>query len=251
MTIQERIINVTYKDTTRAISFVYNDKYSKLCSFQVTARVLYIFKDLIPDYQKYSEMIMPFDIYKDTEVSFELPALEFNFTIITIGHGTLEVKINNEYCLKVIGCRDVYIELEKQIGIAKDCIELCNEEGEEFINTMTMGKNKMTLYAVIKSFENEVLEKGYTIIDYKSEFKVGHTMRVKVYDRIGNYRIVKFSPELYIIRKRTQKTVWNQNNNQKRIQQSHFGELINDHYSGYIVSWENGIEYNKYYAIAV
>ena len=109
MTIQERTINVTYKDTTRAISFVYNDDYSKLCQFQVSARVLYTFKDLIPDYQKYSEMTMPFDIYKNTEVAFELPALEFNFTIITIGHGTIEVKINNEHCCLMVMVVEIYI----------------------------------------------------------------------------------------------------------------------------------------------
>jgi len=107
------------------------------------------------------------------------------------------------------------------------------------------------LYAVINSFEDRLLEMGYTTLEYKSKFKVGHTMRVKVYDTIGNYRIVKFSPELYIIRRRTEKTIWDQNNNRKKIQHFTIGECINDDFAGYIVSCQNGIEYNKYYAIAV
>ena len=253
MTIQERIINVTYKDTTRPISFVYNDEYSKPVYAHNTAQVLYIFKDMIPDYQKYSHMKLPFDIYKDTDVSFELPPLEVIFTIITIGHGTIEFKINNENSHNFIYDKDVYKELEKQIGIPKACIELCNEEGEKFVSSMTYMKDKLTLYAVINSFEDKVLEQGYTIIDYKSKFKVGRTMRVRIHHTIGNYHIVKFKPELYIVRRRTEKTIWDQNNNQKRIQQNfnRLGECIYDSFAGFIVSWENGIEYDKYYAIAV
>ena len=253
MTIQERIINVTYKDTTRPISFVYNDEYSKPVYAHNTAQVLYTFKDMIPDYQKYSHMKLPFDIYKDTDVSLQLPPLEVIFTIITIGHGTIEIKINNEYTQNYIYYLDVYKELEKQIGIPKACIELCNEEGEKFVSSMTYFKDKMTLYAVINSFEDKVLEQGYTIIDYKSKFKVGRTMRVIIHHTIGNYHIVKFKPELYIVRRRTEKTIWNQNNDRKKIQQNFnkLGECIDDCFAGYIVSWENGIEYDKYYAIAV
>ena len=251
MTIQERTINVTYKNTTRPISFVYNDSYSKISQFQITARVLYEFKDLIPDYQMYSEMKMSLDIYKDTEASLELPTLQVHFTVITIGHGTIEFKIDNPYCMSVWSVGQIKDELERQIGITKECIELCNEEGEEFINTLTYDNNKMTLYAVIKSFEDEVLEKGYEILDYKSVFKAGETMRLRVLDVIGNYRIIKFYPELGLISKRTPKTVVDENNVRKKIHHYLFGEGLEDSFRDYIVSKIGNIEYNKLYAIAV
>ena len=251
MTIQERTINITYKNTTRPISFVYNDSYSKISQFQITARVLYEFKDLIPDYQMYSEMKMPFDIYKDTEASLELPTLQVHFTVITIGHGTIEFKIDNPYCCEVIGIGQIKDELERQIGITKECIELCNEQGEELVSSMTRGKNKMTLYAVIKSFEDEVLEKGYEILNYKSVFKVGETMRLRVLEVFGNYRIIKFYPELGLISKRTPKTVVDENNVRKKIQHYSFGEGLEDSFTGTIVSKIGFIEYNKLYAIAV
>jgi hypothetical protein len=150
MTIQERTIHITYQNTTRPIRFVYNDSYSKIGQYQITAHVLYEFKDLIPDYQKYSEMKMPFNIYKDNEASFKLPALEIHFTVITIGHGTIEVKIDNTYCNSFIGSGNIKEELERQIGISKECIELCKEDGEEFFKVASSDTDKMTLYAVIK-----------------------------------------------------------------------------------------------------
>jgi hypothetical protein len=213
--------------------------------------VLYEFKDLIPDYQKYSEMKMSFSIYKDTEATLELPALEVHFTVITIGHGTIEVKIDNPYCSTVISIGQIKDELERQIGIARECIELCNEEGEELFNVISYDNDKMTLYAVIKSFEEEVLEKGYEILDYKSVLKDGETMRLKVLEVIGNYRIIKFFPELGLISKRTPKTVVDENNVRKKIQYYSYGEGFEDSFRGTIVSKIDNIEYDKLYAIAV
>ena len=250
MTIQERTIHITYKNTTRPIRFVYNDSYSKIGQYQITAYVLYEFKDLIPDYQKYSEMTMPFNIYKDNEGTFKLPALEVHFTVITIGHGTIEVKIHNPYCNSIIYSGKIKEEMERQIGIPTECIELCKEDGEEF-NNVASSNDKMTLYAVIKSFQDEVLEKGYEILDYKSVLKTGETMRLKVLDVIGNYRIVKFVPELDEIVKRTPKTIVDEDNVRKRIQYYSFGEGITDSFSGVLVSKIDNIEFDKAYAIAV
>lgn len=252
MTIQERTIHITYKNTTRPIRFVYNDSYSKISPYQITARVLYEFKDLIPDYQKYSEMKMSFSIYKDTEASLELPALQVHFTVITIGHGTIEVKIHNPYCSTVISIGQIKDELERQIGITKECIELCNEDGEELFNVISYDNDKMTLYAVIKSFEDEVLEKGYEILDYKSVLKVGKLMTVRNVELIGNYHIVKFYAVYDEIVKRTPKTIVNQDNDRMYIKQTYFGEGIDSlGFGAFLVFKPDNIEFGKEYAIAV
>ena len=250
MTIQERTINITYKNTTRPIRFVYNDSYFKISSFQVTTRVLYEFKDLIPDYQKYAEMTMRFDIYKDTEAVLKLPALEFNFTVITIGHGTIEVKIDNSYNNTLITNDKIKDELERQIGIPRECIQLCKEDGEEFFNIGCYDNDKMTLYAVITSFEDEVLQKGHEILDYKSVFKVGKTMSVIKVGQIGNYSIIKFYEGYDEIVKRTPKTVVTQDDERIFIKQSPLGEYIKS--AGRVLVFKpDNIEYGKEYAISV
>jgi hypothetical protein len=249
MTIQERIINITYKHTTRPISFVYNDSYSIISPFLITARVLYEFKDLIPDYQKYSEMVMPFSIHKDTEGSFEVPSLKFNFTIITIGHGTVEVELDNEWCYSTFNSVVLKTEIQKQIGINSECIELCNEDGEEINDTrIKYDNNKTTFYATVKSFEDEVLKKGYEILDCKTVLNEGETMRLYVTKVIGNYSIVQLHESPDVIVKRTPKTVVFEIRGRTKINNFAFGEGTVFH-SGYTVSKIDNIEYEKEYAI--
>ena len=129
MTITAHTINITYNNTTRPITFV-DHEHLRMYDSNITALVLYTFKDLIPDYQLYASMKMPFNIWKDSEVTFTLPVKEFIVNVQTLGHGLLELKIPNCTFESMYRVNKVKSLIEKELGIPSDCINLCNEAGE-------------------------------------------------------------------------------------------------------------------------
>jgi hypothetical protein len=253
MSIQAYTLNITYKDTTRPITFVENAT-STLSFYQITALTLYTFKDLIPDYQQYSKMGTSFNIKKDTEGTLVLPNKTFRFTIQTLGHGELEIEIDNQYCRSHCYITEIEAEIQKQIGISTECIQLCDIKGQDITKNVSIkyNTNTSTLFAIFNDYKDQVLEQGYDIIDFKSVFKIGRMMRLKSDKQIGNYIIVKFSADINCVTKRTPKmiTLDDYRNSKKKICIDKTGEYIVDSFSGYLVGWDESIQFGKEYAIA-
>ena len=255
MTIKAYTLNITYEDTTRPITFVEND-VGMLCRYQIVALTLYTFKDLIPDYQRYYMMTLSFNIREDKEAQLILPSLEFKFSVETLGHGTLDIVIDNPQCHRGWWGSDIKKEIQKQIGIPIECIKVCNSEGIEVSHNIYVEYNSNQLFAIFNDYKDQVLEKGYEIIEYKSVFKEGRMMRVKCIKTIGNYKIVKFTAEMYSIVKRTPKMIVldNDRHNQRNVKKkiaicSKVGEYIRDCFSGQLVAWDETIQYDKEYAL--
>jgi hypothetical protein len=252
MTIQSNTISITYGDTTRPITFAWNDEFNKQSCNIICATILNTFKDLIPDYQKYQHATMPFNVWKDKEGTLTLPHRTFKFTIQTLGHGELEIEIDNEFCKTFFYTHNIKAEIQKQLGIPIDCIELCDEEGNSIMSYHTYYSNKTTLFAIFTSYEEEVIKQGYEIIQYKSKFKEGRLMRMRFLDQIGNYEIVRFEAEIKTITKRTPKmiTLDDETNSKKKISTKNIGEYFKDFLNHRLVAWDERIQYGKEYAIA-
>ena len=255
MTIQAKTLNITYEDTTRPITFVEND-VGILCRYQIIALTLYTFKDLIPDYQRYYMMTPSFNIREDKEAQLILPPLQFKLSVETLGHGTLDIVIDNPQCYRGWWGTDIKKEIQKQIGIPTECIQVCNSEGIEVSHNIYNEYNSNPLFAIFNDYKDQVLEQGYDIIEFKSVFKEGRMMRVKYLKTIGNYKIVKFTAEMYSITKRTPKMIvldeegYRRNSKKKIAISSKYGEYIRDCFSGELVAWDERIQYGKEYAIA-
>lgn len=254
MTIQAKTLNITYEDTTRPITFVYNDEYNKIAHNTIVAQTLYTFKDLIPDYQQYADMTISFNIFQHTEGTLILPPLEFKFTIETLGHGIIEITLDNSLCKTQVFVNRIKQAIEKEIGMPIECTEFCNKDGEPITSHYLEYNNyTSTLFAVFTEYKDIVLQEGYDIIEYKSVFKEGRMMKAHLCNKIGNYRIVKFSAEIETIVKRTPKTIvveYYENTTRRKINQSCiFGEaIILNCYD--IVMHDDRIQYGKEYAIA-
>lgn len=253
MTIKAYTLNITYGDTTRPITFVETDN-GILDKCQIVALTLYTFKDLIPDYQRYYMMNPPFNIRNDKEAQLILPPLEFKFSVETLGHGTLDIVINNEGCSRGWWGRSILTEIQKQIGIPIECIQVCNSEGIEVSHSIYVEYNSNPLFAIFNDYKDQVLEKGYEIIEYNSVLKEGRLMNAKIVKSIGNYRIVKFTADVFSVDKRTPKTIilddaFDEEITRKKIYNYVLGEYV-DKYGRYLVAWDERIQYGKEYAIA-
>ena len=250
MNITAYTLNITYGDTTRPITYVENCIFNSLHNSSVVGLTLYTFKDLIPDYQRYYNMTIPFNIKKDKEAQLTLPPLEFKFSVETLGHGTLDIVIDNPYSNNSCHVSEIKEEIQKQIGIAIECIQLCDSEGLELSNIQI---SSSTLFAIFNDYKDQVIEQGYDIIEYKSVFKQGRMMRLTYEKKIGNYQIVKFSAYMYTIGKRTPKMIVfdSERNTKKKIAIcSNIGEYVTDCYISCLVAWDESITYGKEYAIA-
>lgn len=254
MTIQAKTLNITYEGTTRPITFVYNDEYNKIAHNTIVAQTLYTFKDLIPDYQQYANMTISFNIFHHTEGTLILPPLEFKFTIETLGHGIIEITLDNSLGKTEVFVNRIKQAIEKEIGMPTECTEFCNKDGEPITSHYLEYNNyTSTLFAVFTEYKDIVLQEGYDIIEYKSVFKEGRMMGMRCMSNIGNYKIVKFTAVMPTIVKRTPKMIVldNERNTKKKILIDKMGDYISDNPEVHkIVAWDETIQYGKEYAIA-
>ena len=261
MKINAYTLNITYNEATRPITFVENGELDlfKISSCSVTALVLYTFRDLIPDYQDYALMIMPFNIRRDTEGTFTLPVKEFIVNVETLGHGSLELKIPNGSFDTEYRVHELKMEIEKELGIPRDCIDLCNEAGD---NIVGYSCDYSLVYAVFTDYKQQIIDKGYEILEFKSVIKEGRTMvwreareivdgRSKRIDKIGNYRMITFEPCYGVVTKRTPKMVKLRYGDLPRKTKINSNNLIGEYFDGDVVMYDDKIEYGKTYAIAV
>lgn len=279
MSLMNYTIPVHYKDQVRDlnIAIVINKRpngeiYSKPTDiFQLNIELLNLYKDLIPnhdDYLVYNLFKVSRDKYYDlederkgielfgiNELTLDLPNSYVDITVDTIGHGTVKQRFNLSAYEKVIRKLSTYKIIEnisRELGISDETIELCDLDGNSIERRgYIYYREKNHFVAVFNDYKQKVLEKGYEILDYNNRtLKQGRLMSFHIYDRIGNYRIVKFGESDRFISKRTPQMVEvihadGSSFGRKKIKNAVLGEYIHHDFVNYI----EGIEFGKFYAI--
>lgn len=274
MSISENTIQITYGDVTRPLTSVWTCRIPSRTHLQDTARVLHLFKDIIgEDYERYLDTKLDFNINKDSEATLTLPDLVWHFNIQTLGHGEIKVSINNYSCAFIkedqadsflpfsIKCR-----IGTELGISRDCIELCNEDGVDCGDRLFGYKRNMSLYATFIDHRDTVINDGHEILnEYDGKLKEGKLMMMEWVKPIGDYVIVRFhknntgNPISGEIVKRTPKMckyiIYNgydrdQPVENKKITLSRIGEKIPYYHPAdlELVNYMENIDFNKTYA---
>ena len=213
-TIMSNTINITYKGTTRPVTYVWNPKIVfdiLTMDRHYWALTLYTFKDIIPDYQEYLKMTPPMDFRTQRKATLKLPVLKYTFNVETLGHGEVKGVYNNkdyrEYC--PIWC--VLDKIEEELGIKKELIKLIDHDGNEIKDDIVAEHPNITIMAVFDSLETKMEEKGIEKeLDYTSKFRAGDTMLVykgDKKDRLFDLKLIQFRRSQFIIEHRTPKQV--------------------------------------------
>jgi len=200
--IKEHNITFTYQGLTKNIICLSSS--DTICSKEhnhfITYRVLSEFKELIPNFKDYC-YCEPFLNIREIMfceqppfVEIKLPLLKVPVKVETLGHGTLNFNLDNEFGLKHLLTHNIKKYIEQETGKSYNTIDLCDNDGNIIDNIyINIIDNNISLFAVFNSYEQELQDKGLEILDYKSKFETGcKLMRFTHVNRIGNYNIVKF-----------------------------------------------------------
>ena len=213
-TIMSNTINITYKGTTRPVTYVWNPlslfDYKQMDS-HYWALTLYSFKDMIPDYQDYVNMSISIDFRTQRTATLKLPVLKYTYTVETIGHGEVKGVYNNIYYREYCPTWIILDKLVSELGIKKELIKLIDHDGNEIKDGIEAEHPNLTIFAVFDSLETKMEEKGIEKeLDYVSKFRTGETMLVlksDKKDRLFDLKIIQFRKSHFIIERRTPKFV--------------------------------------------
>lgn len=153
--INTNIVNVSYKGITRPITYVWNPYLTPFSQYKpmATGITLYAFKDLIPDWQKYSRLALTFNSCADKEGELVLEPLEFTYEVETLGLGSITIKVRNIILVNKVDCQDIYRQITQKTGFKKYSTDLCDADGVKIPKNgyITYDSNKILLFALFKS----------------------------------------------------------------------------------------------------
>lgn len=260
--IQSNTIDITYNGTTRPITFVWSNLVGFNMNETFMALTLYTFRDMIPNYQEYAELEIPFNYKTDKTATLELPVKQYNYTVETLGHGEIKGVYYN--LSKRMYCHLGYIKdtIVSELGIRKELIKLIDYDGNEIKERIRTTNPDIRLMAVFESLETKMEEKGIEKeLDYKSEFKEGATMlayKAEKKHRLYDLRLIEFRESPYIVEKRTPKFVvlrdtrWNTTYRRKITIGRTFGEYVYlKPYGETIVMKDNNIKLKTPYSVNI
>lgn len=203
-------IDITYEGTTRPITFVWSDLVGFNMNETFMALTLFTFKDMIPNYQDYAELELPFNYKIDKTATLKLPVKHYTYTVETLGHGEIEGAYYNIHNYLYFPTWVILEKIVREIGIKRELIKLIDHDGNEIKDRIVAEHPNLTVFAVFDSLENKMEEKGIEKLDYVSKFRAGDTMLVfksDKKDRLYDLTLIQFRYSRYIIEKRTEKFV--------------------------------------------
>lgn len=153
--INTNIVNVSYNGITRPITYVWNPYLTPYRDYKpmATGITLYAFKDLIPDWQKYSRLTLTFNSCVDKEGELVLQPLEFTYEVETLGHGSININVKNTKLVKFVDCEEIYKQITQQTGFKMYSTDLCDADGVKIQKNgwIPYDSNKTLLFALFKS----------------------------------------------------------------------------------------------------
>jgi len=228
-------VEVTYLNTTRPINYVWSNVLDFNMNRHFMCLTLWTFRDMLPDYQDYEHLQMPFNYKLDKSAILTLPVKKYTYSIETLGHGEITGTYTNEFLLKYCPRNFIISQISEELGIKRELIKLIDHDGLEVQEQIYTQHPNITLLAIFDSLDNKLEEKGIENLDYTSRFRAGETMlvyRAAATDELYDLNILQFKQSPFIIVKRTPKMVLirdtrNNSTFRKKIQNSiTFGEKV-------------------------
>ncbi len=204
-------IEITYKGTTRPINFVYNKSFGLNMDSHFMALTLWSFRDMIPDYQDYVEMPLPFNYKLDNQAELILPVKKYTYCVETLGHGEIKGTFTNKSLRRYFPSHTIIERICFELGIKKELIKLVDHEGVEVKEKIYADHPNITLFAVFESLETKMAEKGIETLTYRSTLRSGETMclyKANTTDQLYDLDLIQFVESSdFRITRRTNKQV--------------------------------------------